>query len=164
MKNVFDISKKTKPYVKIPKYTYIKGHELQPDIHYYIKPYDNNNNYDFMEAKIGLSGKSMFERFTILSGTSIKIIDSFMFSYLKHRKDDKFDFKSENFIRLSLEEAGMLSEKILKYYTQNVPADFKTNKIYKDTIKDGYDLLYVASGDAENVVKQFVIVFVKEHN
>ena len=51
MENVFNLTK-LKPLIKFKGYKYIGVHNSYEGINYYIRKYDNNNNYEFMEAKI----------------------------------------------------------------------------------------------------------------
>ena len=80
MKSIFNITK-LKPLIKFRGYSYIGPHNSYEGINYYVRKYDNHNNYEFMEAKIdGTNG--LFKKYMLASGTTIKILDSFMYSYL----------------------------------------------------------------------------------
>ena len=78
MNDVFKINTKIKPLVKIPDFTFIDYHNLQQSVCYYIRKYDDHNDFDFMEAKIVKTGNKVKDRYTLGSGTSIKILDSFL--------------------------------------------------------------------------------------
>ena len=148
MKNIFNITKE-KPLIKFRGYTYIGAHNSYEGINYYIRKYDNHNNYEFMEAKIeGTNG--LFKKFMLASGTSIKILDSFMFSYLKHRKDKDFESLLENgFVKKSIEENNFNAD-LCKMYTNKVPKEIENSSYYKDAIKDGFKVLYVMNNESKD--------------
>ena len=56
MNEIFNIDKKQKPLVDIPGFTFVGYHNLQPGVCYYVRKYDNSNNFDFVEAKIVKTG------------------------------------------------------------------------------------------------------------
>lgn len=165
MKEVFNITK-LRPLIRFKGYKYIGIHDTFEGINYYVRPYDNHNNYEFMEAKIeGTEG--LFRKYMLASGTSIKVLDSFMYSYLKHRKDE--DIKKlikKGFIKKSLEENNFENvKKLQKTYSNNVPEEITKMDYYKKMVKDGFDILYVTSNESPD--KQYNTVgltFVKEEH
>lgn len=163
MKTVFNITK-LKPLIKFNNYTYIGPHNSYEGINYYIRPYDNYNNYEFMEAKI--EGKPGFRKnYTLASGTSIKILDSFMFSYLKHRKDNDIETLLQNgFVKKSIEENKINSE-LVKLYSNKVPKEIENSEYYKNNIKDGFKVLYVMNNEtSDRKYGTVYITLVKELN
>lgn len=145
MENVFNITK-LKPLIKFKGYKYIGTHNSYEGINYYLRKYDDHNNYEFMEAKIeGTNG--LFRKYMLASGTSIKILDSFMFSYLKHRNDKDIESLIEHgFIKKSIEENNFNKE-LLKTYSNDVPKSIKDMEYYKKLIEDGYKVLYVMNNE-----------------
>lgn len=146
MKNVFKFTK-LKPLIKFSGYKYIGNHDNFGYINYYIRKYDNHNNYDFMEAKIDKLPKKKFNRYSLSGGTSIKIIDSFMFSYLKHRNEN--NLLSKAFIETALKEAN-LAPSLIEYYTTRVPKEIKDTEYYKKAKKDGYKVLYCMNNEVKD--------------
>lgn len=158
MKDIFNITK-LKPLIKFNGYKYIGAHETFEGINYYLRAYDNHNNFEFMEAKIeGTEG--LFRKYMLASGTSIKILDSFMYSYLKHRKDE--DIKKllkKGFIEKSLEENNFEDiKKLEKVYSNKVPSSIAKTDTYQKMVKDGYDVLYVMSNESPD--KNYSTVYI----
>lgn len=163
MKDIFKLTK-LKPLIKFRGYVYIGSHNSYEGINYYARKYDNHNNYEFMEAKIdGTNG--LFKKYMLSSGTSIKILDSFMYSYLKHRKDKDIDSLMEHgFVRKSLEENNFSAD-LTKLYTSQVPKAIQETDYYKNLIKDGYKVLYVMNNETSKRQYSTVhLVMVKELN
>lgn len=163
MKDIFKLTK-LKPLIKFRGYVYIGSHNSYEGINYYARKYDNHNNYEFMEAKIdGTNG--LFKKYMLSSGTSIKILDSFMYSYLKHRKDKDIDSLMEHgFVRKSLEENNFSTD-LTKLYTSQVPKAIQETDYYKNLIKDGYKVLYVMNNETSKRQYSTVhLVMVKELN
>lgn len=163
MKDIFKLTK-LKPLIKFRGYGYIGSHNSYEGINYYARKYDNHNNYEFMEAKIdGTNG--LFKKYMLSSGTSIKILDSFMYSYLKHRKDKDIDSLMEHgFVRKSLEENNFSTD-LTKLYTSQVPKAIQETDYYKNLIKDGYKVLYVMNNETSKRQYSTVhLVMVKELN
>lgn len=160
MNEVFNIDKKQKPLVDIPGYTFIGYHNIQPGIGYYIRKYDEHNNFDFVEAKIVKTGNKVKNRYVLTAGTCIKILDSFMYSYLKHR-NDKLNYK--DFIDLSLKEANITDKNIIEKYSDGtIPKEIKNMNEYKNILNNNYQILYVAKSPKENKLEQIYVVFVKQ--
>ena len=163
MKNIFNVTK-LKPLIKFRGYKYIGTHNSYEGINYYARKYDNHNNYEFMEAKIeGSNG--LFRKYMLASGTTIKILDSFMYSYLKHRKDKDIDSLMEHgFVKKSLEE-NKFNLDLLKMYNSQVPKAIQDTDYYKKLINDGYKVLYVMNNETSKRQYSTVhLVMVKELN
>lgn len=163
MKNIFNITK-LKPLIKFEGYKYIGPHNSYEGINYYARKYDNHNNYEFMEAKIeGTNG--LFRKYMLASGTSIKILDSFMYSYLKHRKDKDIDLLLEKgFIDQSISENGFNKE-MAKVYTNKVPKEIENSDFYKKAIKDEFKVLYSMNNETkERKYGTVYLTMVKELN
>lgn len=152
MNTVFKFSK-VKPLIKFNRYKFVGSHNNFENINYYIK-YNGNNNYDFMEAKIARRPKKLFKKYELTAGTTIKVLDSLMFSYLKHRKEN--NVLSKSFIKNALEEAGF-PESINKYYTTKVPKEISELEYYKKAKKNGYKILYCMNNEAKD--KKFANVY-----
>ena len=160
MNSVFKIDKKQKPLVNINGFTFIGYHNIQPGICYYIREYDGHKNFDFVEATISKTGNNIKNRYVLTAGTSIKILDSFMYTYLKHR-NEKMDYKE--FVDTSLKESGITDKKILETYKDGkLPKEIKDIDKYKSMINEGYKILYVAKSPKDKKLEQIYVVFVKE--
>lgn len=166
MNDVFKINTKIKPLVKIPDFTFIDYHNLQQSVCYYIRKYDDHNDFDFMEAKIVKTGNKVKDRYTLGSGTSIKILDSFMYYYLKERElyaNRNKIFTYKDFVKGALEDANITDKTIIERYSdRTIPEEFKFTDAYKDLIKKGYQVLYVSRSPKEKKIEQYYIVFVQE--
>ena len=152
METVFNFTKQ-KPLIKINDYKYIDCHNSFSDINYYIRKYDSHNNYEFMEAKIGGIGKKLFNKYVLLAGTSIKILDSLMFSYLKHRKDTKLVVNNK-FVELALKENNfneVCSKEVLKFYSNNVPKEIMKSDYYKKALEEGFKVLYTMNNETKDI-------------
>ena len=162
MQDVFKISK-LRPLIKFKGYQYIGTHNSYEGTNYYVRQYDNNNNYEFMEAKIeGTSG--LFKKYMLAAGTSIKIIDSFMYSYLKHRNDkDIKTLLKKGFIEQSLKENNFVKvDDLKKVYTTKVPTEIAKSDYYQKLLKDGYEVLYVKNIKSTKNFNTVSLVMVKE--
>lgn len=162
MNEVFKKSK-LKPLIKFTGYDYIGTHNSYEGTNYYVRQYDTHNNYEFMEAKIeGTPG--VFKKFMLAAGTSIKIVDSFMYSYLKHRNDK--DIKTlikKGFIEKSLKENKFEKyDELKKIYTTKVPTEITKTDYYKKLVNDGYEVLYVKNIEANKDFNTVSLVMVKE--
>lgn len=166
MNDVFKINTKIKPLVKIPDFTFIDYHNLQQSVCYYIRKYDDHNDFDFIEAKIVKTGNKVKDRYTLGSGTSIKILDSLMYYYLKERKlysNRNKIFTYKNFVKGALEDANITDKTIIERYSdRTIPEEFKFTDTYKDLIKKDYQVLYVSRSPKEKKIEQYYIVFVQE--
>ena len=163
MNSIFNMTK-LKPLIKFRGYKYIGPHNSYEGVNYYVRKYDNHNNYEFMEAKIdGTDG--LFKKYMLSSGTSIKILDSFMYSYLKHRKDTDFESLMEyGFVKKALKENNF-NEDMLKLYTSQVPKAIQDTTYYKNLVNDGYKVLYVMNNETSKRQYSTVhLVMVKELN
>ena len=160
MNEIFNIDKKQKSLINIPGYTFIGYHNIQPGVCYYAREFDDKKNFDFVEAKIVKTGNKVKNRYALTAGTSIKILDSFMYSYLKHRNEN---LKYYDFIETTLKESNMNNEEFRKRFMDgNIPKEIKNKKAYKAIIKDKYQVLYVSKSPKEQKIEQIYVVFVKE--
>lgn len=152
METVFNFTKQ-KPLIRFNDYNYIGCNNNFTDINYYIRKYDVYNNYEFMEAKIGGIDKRIFSKYVLSAGTSIKILDSIMFSYLKHRKDDKLVINNK-FIENSLKEnkfEEVCSKEVLKFYSNNVPKEITKSEYYKKALAEGFKVLYTMNNETKGI-------------
>lgn len=164
MNEVFKKSK-LKPLIKFKGYDYIGTHNSYEGVNYYVRKYDNLNNYEFMEAKIeGRPG--LFKKFMLAAGTSIKMIDTFMYSYLKHRNDkDIKTLLKKGLIEKTLKESNFENvEELTKIYTTKVPAVIANGDYYQKLSKDGYEVLYVKEIKNEKQFNTVSLVMVKEEH
>lgn len=166
MQNIFNFTKQ-KPLVKINGYKYIGCHETFADVSYYIRPFDSNNNYEFMEAKIGKLPKKLIHKYVILAGTSIKMLDSIMFSYLKHRKDESLKINNE-FVKNALKENNYdknYNKEVLDYYSNELPKEIRKNDWYLKALSEGYRLLYTANNEKKDIKysKCYVVLYKELH-
>ena len=166
MNDVFKINTKIKPLVKIPDFTFIDYHNLQQSVCYYIRKYDDHNDFDFIEAKIVKTDNKVKDRYTLGSGTSIKILDSFMYFYLKKRElinSEENVFSYKDFIEFALAEANITDKATNERYIDGtIPKEFKESDLYKNLIKNDYQVLYVSKSPKEKKIEQYYIVFVQE--
>lgn len=149
MESVFKISKQ-KPLIKFKDYKYIGVHPSTQGTNYYIRKYDNHNNYEFMCSQIGGRKAGLTRKYILEAGTYIKVIDSFMFSYLKHRTlftDENKKFKKD-FIKISLKENGFVGDKMIDLYSNRVPTEIAKNDEYQKMLKDDYNVLYVKNTES----------------
>lgn len=161
MKDIFKINKKQKPLVDIPGFAFIGYHNIQPSIGYYVRKYDKHNNFDFVEAKIVRTENKVKDRYTLTAGTSIKILDSFMYSYLKHRNNN---MSYKEFIDTVLKECNLTDKKITeKYKDGTMPKEIKSMHEYQNIVSaNKYQILCVAKSPKEQKIEQIYVVFVKE--
>lgn len=160
MNDVFKINTKIKPLVKIPDFTFIDYHNLQPSICYYIRKYDDHNDFDLMEAKIVKTNNKVKDRYTLGAGTSIKVLDSFMYYFLKHR-NEKMDYNT--FINNALNDANLTDNFYLeKYKDGSIPKSFKMSAKYHNILGNKFEILYVERSSKDKKLEQIYIVFVKE--
>lgn len=160
MEKIFKINKKIKPLVKIPDFTFVDYHKIQPSICYYIRKIDAYNNFDIVEARIVRTSNNLKNRYTLGAGTTFKILDSFMVSYLKHKKE-KLNYKE--FINKSLKENNMDTKTYHQIYDNgSLPKEYKETNDYKKLINNDYKILYVSHSSKEKTIEQIYTVFVKE--
>lgn len=145
---------KLKPLIKFNEFKYIGNHDNFGYINYYVRKYDKHNNYEFMEAKIDKLPKRKVRKYALSSGTSIKVIDSFMYNYLKHRKDP--NVLNKKFIEKTIEESD-LNKILLDYYSTRVPVEIKETDYYKKAKKDGFKVLYCMNNETSD--KEFANVY-----
>ena len=160
MNDLFKINNKIKPLVKIPDFTFIDYHNLQPSICYYIRKYDDHNDFDLMEAKIVKTNNKVKDRYTLGAGTSIKVLDSFMYYFLKHR-NEKMDYNT--FINNALNDANLTDKFYLeKYKDGSIPKSFKMSAKYHNILGNKFEILYVERSSKDKKLEQIYIMFVKE--
>ena len=160
MNDLFKINNKIKPLVKVPDFTFIDYHNLQPSICYYIRKYDDHNDFDLMEAKIVKTNNKVKDRYTLGAGTSIKVLDSFMYYFLKH-KNEKMDYNT--FINNALNDANLTDNFYLeKYKDGSIPKSFKMSAKYHNILGNKFEILYVERSSKDKKLEQIYIVFVKE--
>lgn len=160
MNDVFKINTKIKPLVKIPDFTFIDYHNLQPSICYYIRKYDDHNDFDLMEAKIVKTNNKVKDRYTLGAGTSIKVLDSFMYYFLKHR-NEKMDYNT--FINNALNDANLTDKFYLeKYKDGSIPKSFRMSAKYHNILGNKFEILYVERSSKDKKLEQIYIMFVKE--
>lgn len=160
MNDLFKINNKIKPLVKVPDFTFIDYHNLQPSICYYIRKYDDHNDFDLMEAKIVKTNNKVKDRYTLGAGTSIKVLDSFMYYFLKHR-NEKMDYNT--FINNALNDANLTDKFYLeKYKDGSIPKSFKMSAKYHNILGNKFEILYVERSSKDKKLEQIYIMFVKE--
>lgn len=167
MNDLFKINNKIKPLVKVPDFTFIDYHNLQPSICYYIRKYDDHNDFDLMEAKIVKTNNKVKDRYTLGAGTSIKVLDSFMYYYLKIRNTDVI-YSNKNliykdFINQALKDANITDKTIIERYSDGtIPKSFKMSAKYHNILGNKFEILYVERSSKDKKLEQIYIVFVKE--
>ena len=160
MNDLFKINNKIKPLVKVPDFTFIDYHNLQPSICYYVRKYDDHNDFDLMEAKIVKTNNKVKDRYTLGAGTSIKVLDSFMYYFLKHR-NEKMDYNT--FINNALNDANLTDKFYLeKYKDGSIPKSFKMSAKYHNILGNKFEILYVERSSKDKKLEQIYIMFVKE--
>lgn len=160
MNDLFKINNKIKPLVKVPDFTFIDYHNLQPSICYYVRKYDDHNDFDLMEAKIVKTNNKVKDRYTLGAGTSIKVLDSFMYYFLKHR-NEKMDYNT--FINNALNDANLTDKFYLeKYRDGNIPKSFKMSAKYHNILGNKFEILYVERSSKDKKLEQIYIMFIKE--
>ena len=160
MNDLFKINNKIKPLVKVPDFTFIDYHNLQPSICYYIRKYDDHNDFDLMEAKIVKTNNKVKDRYTLGAGTSIKVLDSFMYYFLRHR-NEKMDYNT--FITNALNDANLTDNFYLeKYKDGSIPKSFKMSAKYHNILGNKFEILYVERSSKDKKLEQIYIMFVKE--
>ena len=158
MKSVFKKAKKSP--IKLKGYNYIGQHPDYEDVYYYIR-HIGNDNYDFMEAKLDKTKKG-----ELTAGTSIKILDSFMFNCIKaDLEETKFDSK-EDFIGYvydnSFKDSSVSKEDFVNIYNAKIPNEIKTKEIFKEAKKAGFEVLYCGKSLQEKKFETYSVVLVKK--
>lgn len=165
LKDIFNFSK-LKPLIKFNQYKYIGPHDSCEGINYYIRKYDEHNNYELMEAKIEKLPK-LFNSLVLSAGTNIKILDTFMMTYLKNRKqllENPEMVGSDEFIRLGILMSGTHNEEYESLYSNKVPLELKIDTNFMKAKSDNYRVLYVLNTETEKrKFGKVQIVMVKEH-
>ena len=145
--------------IKFRGFKYIGVHENYPHIVYYYKPLIRSN-FELLECI--LEGERKPE---IGAGTSVKVIDPFMATYLRFL-DTSLETKEivstcvERYF-YDLEEKEQ--ESMIKKYTSEVPKEIKTSKLFRKYKDAGYDILYCSNDENEDRLFGIVnIMLVKE--
>ena len=159
MKSIFKKSKKSP--IKLSGYDYIGQHPDYEDVYYYIRSI-GNDNYDFMEAKIAKNKKKN----ELTAGTSIKIVDSFMYNWIRVGLEKKVITLGEDFIGYvydhSFKDSTLSKEEFIKMYNSKVPSDITKMELFKEATKEGFKVLYCAKSLQEKKFETYSIVLFKE--
>lgn len=157
MKNIFKKAKKSP--VKLKGYNYIGQHPDYEDVYYYIR-HIGNDNYDFIEAKIDKTKKG-----ELTAGTSIKILDSFMFNCIKADLEGQTFDSREDFIGYvydnSFKGSLVSKEDFVNIYNAKIPNEIKTKEEFKKAKKEGFDILYCGKSLQEKKFETYSVVLVK---
>ena len=159
MKSIFKKSKKSP--IKLRGYDYVIAHPDYEDVHYFVRSL-GNDNYDFMEAKL-VKNKRKHE---LTAGTTIKVIDSFMYNYMKAdleniKLESKLDF-IEYVYNNSFKDSKLSEEEFIKMYSAKIPNDIRTKEMFKAANKEGFEVLYSAKSLQEKKFETYSIVLVKK--
>ena len=157
MKKVFKESKKQP--IKLKGYKCLGQHPDYEEVYYYLRAL-GNDNYDFMEAKLAPNKKEL------TAGTSIKVLDSFMFNCIKADLEgtkflDKEDFMSYVYNN-SFKNSSVTEEEFINIYNNKIPSGIRTKEIFKQSKKDGYEVLYCAKSLQEKKFETYSIVLVQK--
>lgn len=159
MKSIFKKSKKSP--IKFAGYDYIGNHSDYEDVFYYIRNL-GNDNYDFMEAKI-VKNKRKYE---LTAGTTIKVIDSFMYNCLKANLEEITFDNRQDFIEYvydnSFENSKTSKEDFINIYNTKVPTDITKMDAFKEAKKEGFTVLYCAKSLQEKKFETYSVVLVKK--
>lgn len=159
MKSIFKISKKSP--IKLTGYNYIGQHPDYEFIHYFIRDL-GNDNYDFIEAKLDKKKR----KYELSAGTSIKVIDSFMYNCLKADIEGiKFDSKKE-FIEYvydnSFENSETSKEDFINIYNAKISNNIATQEEFKKAKKEGFEVLYCGKSLQKKKFETYSVVLVKK--
>jgi hypothetical protein len=150
--------KKAPRGLKVNGYKYIGQHKDYASYHYYVKEYDEYN-MDFLEInyqelpktliRLPLLGGLYSKKYVMTAGTSVKVLDTFMISYLKNRKvnSNEFDFVGET-LKLT-----NWSDDMKAYFSLCVPKELDNEYEINKWLNKGYEILYVAN--TENKSRKF---------
>lgn len=136
--------------IKLRNFKYIGYAENYPHICYYFKELPKDN-FEIMTCV--LEGKQ--RKPELGAGTNIKVVDTFMASYLYNLRNsikskDIADFIS-NTIKTTFND---LKEEIIKdmiqKFNSSVPEEIKTFDSYKDAHKEGFKVLYCSNDEGKN--------------
>lgn len=160
MKDIFKVSRKSP--LKVKGYTYIGQHCDYEDVHYYFKKL-NNDNYNLMEAKVARDGRKNI----LDAGTTIKVLDSFMYNTLKANIQgitfkDRKEFITYVYENSFKDKSNVLEEQFINSYNVKVPSDITKMDIYKEYIKNGYELLYCNKSISDRKFETYSLVLVKK--
>lgn len=155
-----DVFKRTKKQpIDIRGYEFVGFHEDYKNIAYYVQKLQHNN-YNLLEAKLDVLNK----KFVLTAGTSIKVLDSFMYYYLKRIMEnpsysDSEEFKT--FVKDAVEDSFATVDEetrnsLTELYNCKVPQDVKIHDEYKKAVKEGFKVLYCSNDESDK--KKFGIV------
>lgn len=155
-KQVFKEPKGRKPY-RLKGYTYVGSHIDYP-VHYYLKRIDEIGNFNYVELKTEKFGF----RTVLGAGTTIKVLDAFMYNYLKYRDDLKKDKSLDKLLNTTLSRVNV-EPRLIKYYSTKLPKELKNDKDVKNLIDEGFKVLYVMNNeDGKRKFAKVQMVLVKE--
>lgn len=160
MKNKVFKSSKKQP-IKFKGYNYIGRHSDYEDVAFYVRSL-GKDNYELMEAKLAKDKN----KFVLAAGTTIKVIDSFMYNTLLAQIEGTTFGDKESFIQYVFENSfrgdSTINEKeFIERYSAKVPSQIKALDDYKKYTKDGYEILYCSRSINERKFETFSVVLVK---
>lgn len=162
-----DVFKKQKKApIKVFGYDFIGFHKDYENVCYYVRSLAHNN-FEILEAKL----EKVKNKFTFSAGTTIKVLDSFMYAYLKticNSKSTK-DLDIKEVIKEAIDDSFKdlkedEKQELINKYSCKVPNEILKHDQYKKAVKEGFSVLYCCN-DAINK-KNFssvTIVMVKTH-
>lgn len=159
MKDIFKKTKKSP--IKLTGYDYIGQHPDYEFIHYFIRNL-GNDNYDFVEAKLDKKKR----KYELSAGTSIKVLDSFMFNCLKADiEGTKFDSKKafiEYVYDNSFTDSETSKEDFVSIYNTKIPNSISTQEEFKKAKKEGFEVLYCGKALQKKKFETYSVVLVKK--
>jgi hypothetical protein len=159
MKSIFKKSKKSP--IKLAGYDYIGNHPDYEDVFYYIRSI-GNDNYDFMEAKLAKNKR----KYELTAGTSVKVIDSFMYDCIKAYLEGTTFESRQDFIEYvydnSFSNSELSKEEFVDKYNVKVPSDITKMEAFKEAKKEGFSVLYCGRSLQEKKFETYSIVLVKK--
>lgn len=148
--------------IKFRNFKFIGYHKDYGNACYYYKALPRDN-FELMECMLEGSKKP-----EIGAGTSVKIIDAFMSSYLYNLINDVTYIDTASFVKNVLETTykdftEKQKEGMLKQFNSVVPNEIKNSDSYKKYKKDGFKILYCSNDETPERKMGIVnIVMVKE--
>ena len=159
MKSIFKKSKKQP--IKVVGYDFVGQHPDYEDVFYYIRGL-GNDNYDFIEAKTAKNKR----KYELTAGTSIKVLDSFMYDSIKAELEGKTFDKREDFIsyvyNTSFKDSQLTEEEFINKYNSKIPNEIKTKELFKEAKKQGFVVLYCGKSLQEKQFETYSVVLVKK--
>lgn len=157
MKSIFKKSKKSP--IKLRGYECIGQHSDYEDTYYFIRNI-GNDNYDFMEAKLAKNKR----KYELTAGTTIKVIDSFMYNCIKADLEGKTFDSKENFIEYvydnSFKNSKTSKKDFINIYNTKIPNEIRTKEVFKEAKKAGFKVLYCGKSLQEKKFETYSIVLV----